>query len=146
MEEYINHLKDMMDTTIEDGDELSLKDQVMYALGGLGFYYMSLITNITLSKQVPQIEEVFTTIIAQEKKLKKMNISTSNNAFFKFISLDFSITHLLASTHLNLYLLFNKDLVHKLHFLILHLTHKISDQEVMFHHKISGQKDSDNGY
>lgn len=71
MEEYINHLKDMMDTTIEDGDELSLKDQVMYALGGLGFYYMSLITNITLSKQVPQIEEVFTTIITQEKKLKK---------------------------------------------------------------------------
>lgn len=42
----------------------------MYALGGLRLEYMSLITNITLKKKVPPIEEVFTTMIAQEKKLK----------------------------------------------------------------------------
>lgn len=71
IEEYINRLKDLMDAIIAAEDELSLRDQVMYALRGLGCKRMSLITNITLSKQVPQIEEVFTTMIAEESKLKE---------------------------------------------------------------------------
>lgn len=141
IEEYINRLKDLMDAIIAAEDELSLRDQVMYALRGLGCKRMSLITNITLSKQVPQIEEVFTTMIAEESKLKEWISQPPTTPLFKIILQDLGITHLLLNSYFNLDLLFNKFLVHKLHFLIFHLSHKISGQEVMLHHKILGQKE-----
>lgn len=59
MNDYINKTKDLFNRLNVKGDTRTLKDQVMYLIGGLDYNYRSLITTLTYKKRILSFKEVF---------------------------------------------------------------------------------------
>lgn len=60
MDEYISKAKDLFNTLFVIGNNIIIREKIMYLLDGLNSDYNALVTKLTSKKNMSPLEEVFT--------------------------------------------------------------------------------------